>query len=301
MTPRRNSPAPFATPPIGEWFNVKITAGPTAGDYEFDEWMIDGSGTAVVKPGGRVATADNPARAITGTLAVGDFALARAAPGAGGFLYELAPPGPTGPAGGTIQVEDVDESPSVSSVAQLRFDSADGFVVSTPGAGVARVDLQTASPTQNGIVDNGLTTVPNYVQCWEGSKYVVDTTFSSWFEMGICNETFYAGGTLGDQQRLVFTGASIDGEFVVRPSVSHRVGGDPGGSDLSLQFDAENQRVILAMTQFTDSPGIPAYCVYDPGTPGILEGITGTRTVKDGSGNNKVVTISGGIITDWET
>jgi len=32
-----------------------------------------------------------------------------------------------------------------------------------------------------------------------------------------------------------------------------------------------------------------------------VEGISGTRTVKDGSGDNKQVTISGGIITAWET
>ena len=33
---------------------------------------------------------------------------------------------------------------------------------------------------------------------------------------------------------------------------------------------------------------------------GFSQGITGTRTVKDGSGNNKTVTIVGGIITGWE-
>jgi hypothetical protein len=40
-----------------------------------------------------------------------------------------------------IDVEDTDENPTVATVTQLRFESTDGFTVSSPGAGIARVDL----------------------------------------------------------------------------------------------------------------------------------------------------------------
>ena len=43
--------------------------------------------------------------------------------------------------GGSLTVEEQDGAPSVGSVTTLRFDQADGLVVSTPGAGIARVDL----------------------------------------------------------------------------------------------------------------------------------------------------------------
>lgn len=42
---------------------------------------------------------------------------------------------------GTLTVQEADGSPSVASVTTLQFDQADGFVVSTPGAGTAKVDL----------------------------------------------------------------------------------------------------------------------------------------------------------------
>jgi len=46
-----------------------------------------------------------------------------------------------GGGGGSLTVEEQDGAPSVASVTTLRFDQADGLVVSTPGAGIARVDL----------------------------------------------------------------------------------------------------------------------------------------------------------------
>lgn len=46
----------------------------------------------------------------------------------------------TAPAG-SITVEEVDGTPSLVGTTVLRFDQADGFVVSQPGAGIARVDF----------------------------------------------------------------------------------------------------------------------------------------------------------------
>ena len=47
---------------------------------------------------------------------------------------------------GHLIVEEVDGVPSVVSVATLQFDQADGFVVSSPLAGVAKVKLTAATP-----------------------------------------------------------------------------------------------------------------------------------------------------------
>ena len=56
-----------------------------------------------------------------------------------------------------IDVEDTDESPTVATVTQLRFDSADGFVVSSPGAGIARVDLASNSVPGDRLANDGVT------------------------------------------------------------------------------------------------------------------------------------------------
>ena len=93
----------YRTPPPLAWFLVKITSVPTAGHYAFDEWMLDGEGVYVVKPAGRYADSLNYGVCVVGTLAVGDFAFACNAAGAGGHLYELLPIVPaagSGPCGG---------------------------------------------------------------------------------------------------------------------------------------------------------------------------------------------------------
>ena len=64
-----------------------------------------------------------------------------------------------------ITAEEVDGSPSYTGTTTLRFDSADGFVLSQPGAGITRVDLNEATISQNGIV----TTTS---QTWSGAKTV---------------------------------------------------------------------------------------------------------------------------------
>lgn len=68
-------------------------------------------------------------------------------------LFLLLGDGAAASGGGSITVEEVDGSPSYSSIDTLIFDQTDGFVVSQPAAGQARVDIQSASTTQAGIVD----------------------------------------------------------------------------------------------------------------------------------------------------
>ena len=93
--PRPGDPAagvaPLRSPPVGDWFPVEVTGESSAGRYTFDEWAVDGNGDWAAKTGGRRATAENPAVAMFGLFAAGDFALARSGPTAGGTLWELAP------------------------------------------------------------------------------------------------------------------------------------------------------------------------------------------------------------------
>ena len=56
----------------------------------------------------------------------------------------------------------------------IEFDPADGFVVSQPSAGVARVDIASATATQNGIVDNATQRLKGekQFQQTDSSKYI---------------------------------------------------------------------------------------------------------------------------------
>lgn len=57
-----------------------------------------------------------------------------------------------GSSGNGLTVLEVDGSPAVASVGELRFDQADGFVVSSPGTGIVRIDINEASVFQFGVV-----------------------------------------------------------------------------------------------------------------------------------------------------
>lgn len=52
----------------------------------------------------------------------------------------------TAPAG-SITIEEVDGAPTLVGITTLRFDQADGFVVSQPGANIARVDFSGGAAT----------------------------------------------------------------------------------------------------------------------------------------------------------
>lgn len=59
---------------------------------------------------------------------------------------------------GSITAEEADGSPSYASTTTLRFDQSDGFVLSQPGAGIARVDLADATASQAGKVSTSAQT-----------------------------------------------------------------------------------------------------------------------------------------------
>lgn len=54
--------------------------------------------------------------------------------------------------GGGITVEEQDGSPSYTGITKIVCDQSDGFVVSNPATGVARIDISAATTTQAGIV-----------------------------------------------------------------------------------------------------------------------------------------------------
>ena len=60
-------------------------------------------------------------------------------------------------------IEEVDGSPSYTGIVTIRYDQADGFVVTQPGAGIARVDMVPATRTQAGNVSVS-------TQSWAGRK-----------------------------------------------------------------------------------------------------------------------------------
>jgi hypothetical protein len=64
-----------------------------------------------------------------------------------------------------VTVQEADGSPSYTASATLQFDSADGFVVSQPSSGVARVDFAAATTAQAGGVSTS-------AQTWSGTKTV---------------------------------------------------------------------------------------------------------------------------------
>jgi hypothetical protein len=129
-----------------EWFPARVAAAITGG-YSFVEVWVNTSGVVEDKPSGRTNSADDPAVALDGaTYAAADLVLCRRGFGGGGFKWELAPKS----AG--VTVAEVDGAPSYTGTLTLTFDQTDGFIVSQPVAGTARVDLAPATPTQAGGV-----------------------------------------------------------------------------------------------------------------------------------------------------
>lgn len=77
---------------------------------------------------------------------------------------------------GGITVEEVDGAPSYTDITTLRFDQADGFVVSQPSAGIALVAIASATDAQVGVVSTT-------TQTFAGNKTFTGQVFgpySSW-------------------------------------------------------------------------------------------------------------------------
>lgn len=147
------------------------------------------------------------------------------------------------PAGGSssLTVNEVDGSPSVSSVTEVRFDQADGFVVSTPGAGIARVDVASASLTQNGIVDtsaqsfNGVKTFDDKVIVNDSKAYPGAATYSTF--------TVYSGDNGGSLTGLKaidieMTGGTFCTSYLFRENYDYLFGGSAVSGGFTSAFGA---------------------------------------------------------------
>lgn len=186
-------------------------------------------------------------------------------------------------AGGSLTVEEVDGSPSVTSVTTLRFDQVDGFVVSTTGAGVARVDMQAASLTQAGIVSLSAQNMG------DGDK-----TFDDNVSAG---KRFIAGGlSLGAPLGIVYfvdSGGQI--------GIANDVGSDAvffgtvaGGTFKWRLRGATSPTQALAVfsCESGDTFATPAFGLSTDGGTTVSRGAAGTFTTVD----SKTVTVLGGII-----
>ena len=174
---------------------------------------------------------------------------------------------------GTLTVEETDGAPSVANVSLLRFDPADGYVVSTTGAGIARVDHASASLTQAGIVDLVAQTLG------DGDKtFASDAVFSylagpAWNGAGGgANRArltlFNVGGGAADQFQLNLPG----------------VGGVQFATSLLVQ--AGLVEGYARLQQILGSAGTVFFSVADAG--GTFDGTTGTGL--------SAVTVRGGLV-----
>lgn len=139
--------------PIQIGFPVELTGvwNATTG-YPWKRLMLSGVAVANASPLQMTGTNAVPIDGNT-ALTSGTKGWLEPDPGAVGYLFI------TGETELTLTVEEADGSPSYTGISTLRFDQADGFVVTNPSAGVARVDF-------TGVTGSGAS--PR-VAVWDGS------------------------------------------------------------------------------------------------------------------------------------
>ena len=134
--------------PLQVGFPAKITSTYSAATgYNWSMRLLTPGTATTVDPTATVS--GNGAVEVSGRtdIASGTKVWMEPDPNGRGFLFTVSG------TGGVLTVKEVDGAPSISNVTEFRFDQTDGFVVSNPAAGVARVDMASASTTQAGVVD----------------------------------------------------------------------------------------------------------------------------------------------------
>jgi hypothetical protein len=111
-------------------------------------------------------------------------------------------------AGGTITVREVDTVPTVASVSTIEFDQADGFVVSTPGAGIARLDLSAIPDAALAANYSGVGTC--------GANLVVTAAVDNAAPTCTALTDAYVPDTLTASNYLLLTGGTLTGTLTVR-------------------------------------------------------------------------------------
>jgi len=160
---------------------------------------------------------------------------------------------------GVITVREVDLNPTVTSVAILEFHEEDGFVVSTPSAGTARVDIQAATTGQNGIVNTE-------DQAFAGTK---EFTNNIWLNETLgggsifinTGKTGYISGSNGGSGDIITARASVpaDGtsylEFIVSRHASRFFFNASNGIAPSIEIKDASE-VVRTGVSATNSGGI---------------------------------------------
>lgn len=143
----------------------------------------------------------------------------------------------------SLTVKEADGSPSYTSVVEIRVDQADGLSLTEPSAGVVRLDVLPASPTQAGVITTGTQTLAGaktLQEYWTATGYIIGgsgnyfhdfdlATISFGISPGIsCNGTTYlnvheptdgsASGVL--LHRSGYTGAGARPAYSIRDTVS---------------------------------------------------------------------------------
>lgn len=158
------------TRPLQVGFPAKITSTYSAATgYNWSMRLLTPGTATTVDPTATVS--GNGAVEVSGRtdIASGTKVWMEPDPNGRGFLFTVSD------TGGVLTVKEVDGAPSISNVTEFRFDQTDGFVVSNPAAGVARVDMASASSTQAGVVDTATQTFGG-VKTFQDDAYFQGTT-----------------------------------------------------------------------------------------------------------------------------
>ncbi len=122
--------------------------GGTPKKYSWEQVDIDSAGTITTRDPAVTGT-ENAVELNSLTVATGEIvALFRT--GDDSFYWFAS--NMTGADPGTLTVEEVDGSPSLTEIGTLQFDQADGFIVSQPASNKAKVKIAPATITQIGVV-----------------------------------------------------------------------------------------------------------------------------------------------------
>lgn len=192
--------------------------------------------------------------------------------------------------GAGLEVKEVDGAPDYLAVTVLSFDQADGFVLTQPGAGQARVDMAIASASQVGII----ALADQYLG--SGIKTVDQLRVATTSAMPFGAVVAYVNGSVAVTSGFGFySGSSGAGtaiaSFIAGGTVVS-VGAQMTAHDLFLSLDANTR--ILNLNSTTDATQ-PVYACR--GTSGVsVTAVLAKITV--GGTNGSLVTV-GGIVTAY--
>jgi len=96
------------------------------------------------------------------------------------------------PAGGLGTVDEVDGSPSYTSINRLTFDQSDGFSLSNPATGQVRIDIQPASTSQTGVVNTTTQSFSGY-KVFEG-QVVAPHSAAGFNDIKVYSNIYFTSG-----------------------------------------------------------------------------------------------------------